>query len=289
MEIWHRIGYNENIHPKWEKTLQDSGIPYTSLPLPGQVTGTIVFDIAESDPHWNVVAEEFIPAGISNVYDTLFTPEEITSTEWVRLVPVFEQGYPQPRGSLAWHDLVRDGTCGNCGVGFVQIAPFHLAKEPHLGKNAFMSLFGTYTLLRTPNVVSALQEHGIRGHEVWNALIHRTKQPSTVVSQLVFPLSTSPGLRDADKVLADFGIRALLKEWHAICPVCGIAKYTPHTRGYMHVQSGAFPPDTDAVQSYEWFGSGRGAYREIFISNRFARLILEQGWRGVRLKPVELV
>jgi hypothetical protein len=57
----------------------------------------------------------------------------------------------------------------------------------------------------------------------------------------------------------------------------------------MHVHREAFPFDTDAIQSHEWFGSGRGAYREIFISRRLARLILDEGWRGVQLKPVELV
>ena len=46
----------------------------------------------------------------------------------------------------------------------------------------------------------------------------------------------------------------------------------------------------DVAVTDEWFGSGaRLGYREILISNRFARLILERGWRGVALKPVTLV
>ncbi len=47
--------------------------------------------------------------------------------------------------------------------------------------------------------------------------------------------------------------------------------------------------DLDMFHSFEWFGSGHAAYREIIISNHFARLILEKGWKGVRMKVIELV
>ena len=48
--------------------------------------------------------------------------------------------------------------------------------------------------------------------------------------------------------------------------------------------------DVDLQLTHEWFGAGSAiAYREILGSNRLARLILDYGWRGVTLKPVQLV
>lgn len=49
------------------------------------------------------------------------------------------------------------------------------------------------------------------------------------------------------------------------------------------------PTDVDFVRTDEWFGSGLIAFREILVSNRVARLILDKGWQGVRMKGVELV
>jgi hypothetical protein len=60
-------------------------------------------------------------------------------------------------------------------------------------------------------------------------------------------------------------------------------------RGVMYLKRDALLPGVDLMQTYEWFGSGHSAYREIIVSNRFARLILEQGWKGVRMKVVEAV
>ena len=74
-----------------------------------------------------------------------------------------------------------------------------------------------------------------------------------------------------------------------VCPVCGVTKYYPHMRGVMYLQRTALVPEADILHSHEWFGSGHAAYREILISNRFAQLILDKGWQGVRLKVVELV
>ena len=73
------------------------------------------------------------------------------------------------------------------------------------------------------------------------------------------------------------------------CPLCNVIKYYPHKRGVMYLKRDSILPDVDIMNTYEWFGSGHSAYREIIVSNRFARLIIEKGWRGVRMKVVELV
>jgi hypothetical protein len=60
-------------------------------------------------------------------------------------------------------------------------------------------------------------------------------------------------------------------------------------RGAMYLKRDALVPDVDVMQTYEWFGSGHSAYREILVSNRLARIILDEGWKGVALKVVELI
>lgn len=58
----------------------------------------------------------------------------------------------------------------------------------------------------------------------------------------------------------------------------------------MHLKREALRSDVDVLLTHEWFGSGgHMGFREILISNRLARLILEKGWGGVALKPVEII
>ena len=73
------------------------------------------------------------------------------------------------------------------------------------------------------------------------------------------------------------------------CSSCGVTKYYPHKRGVMYLKRGGTVPDVDIMQTHEWFGSRLAAYREILISNKFARLIIDKGWKGVALKVVELI
>lgn len=57
----------------------------------------------------------------------------------------------------------------------------------------------------------------------------------------------------------------------------------------MYVRREAIPEGVDFVRTHEWFGArSKAAYREILVSNRVARLVLEKGWKGVRFKVVVL-
>lgn len=273
MEIWHRTMFSkqETVDP----VLDRWGIKYKKLPLPSDHY-ILIFEIAESDHRWPQVAELIRAKNAPDLYNTVFTPEEIAAAEWTRLMPVFEQGYPAPREG--WKQITYANQCPKCGVGYRQKAPFHLEREPRLGKHSFMSLYWAYTVFVPPPVIAALAAADIRGYERWDALLHRTGQPSQVVSQLVFPAIAEASLADEDKLQPE------------TCPQCGLTKYGYHKRGYMHLRRTALRADVDIQLMQEWTGSGGyGGYREILISNRLARLILAHDWRGVRLKPVSLI
>ena len=273
MEIWHRItfGHKDNV----DAVLGLLNIEHKRSPLPGG--GYLIhIDMAESDPRWPQLEALVREKNALDICNSVFTESEVLDAEWVRLVLTFEQGYPQPEEDMAWAGRTYEGKCPRCGAGYRQKAPFRLAQEPRLGRRDFLCLYWTYTFFTTPRVLAALEEHGIRGYEVWPALLHHSGKPSEVVAQLLFPQVAAAGLAEEDKAGPE------------TCPACGRSKYRPHLRGYMHIARSALPGDTDVVQTSEWFGSGHAAYREVLISNRFARLVLEEGWRGVALKPVRL-
>jgi hypothetical protein len=58
----------------------------------------------------------------------------------------------------------------------------------------------------------------------------------------------------------------------------------------MRVKRAALQTNVDAQHANEWFGSDtKWGFREILISHRFARLIIEEGWKGAILNGLELV
>jgi len=270
MEIWHRIGFSylDGV----DAIIESLNIRYKKAPLPGGAYG-IYFDIKESDASWPEISELIRSKNAVNMYDTIFSNQEILAAEWARLQPVFEQGFPQPEDG--WEQLTYENQCPKCCTGFRQKAPLRLLKEPSMGKNDFLSPYWTCVLLCTSKVIKAIQHHKIKGYEVWPAIIHRTNEPSKIVSQLMIPHIAEPALADEDKLEL------------RVCPQCGVTTYYYHKRGYMHLKRESLLPDMDFQLSFEWFG-GEG-FREILVSKQVAKLILDEKWRGVRLKPVELI
>lgn len=275
MEIWHRISFNGDTKPDFKLCIDRLAINYKTSSLPNHIIGLIYFDIAESDPHWMEVEDLIHKFGASNIYDTVFSEDEILAAKWCRLMPVFEQGYPQPEKTWNTKRGEYEGVCPKCGVYSRQKESLRIKKEPRLGKHHFMSLFWTYVLFTTPAVLSRFASHQLQGYEVWPVLIHKTGQPSEIVSQIYIP-----NITDA----------VLIPEMdlpQSACSQCGVVKYQYHKRGYMQFSQNLLNSDLDFMLTQEWFGDGHAAFREILISNRVARLIIDHKWQGARLKPVK--
>lgn len=273
MEIWHRVtfGHKDGV----DSVIQDSGIESKRTPLPGG--GYLLhIDIEESDSQWPLVAALVREKHALDMCESKFNQEEQLSAEWLRLKPVFERGYPQPEST--WEQQTYNHICPSCGLAYDQKVPFRLKKEPRIGKHDFLSLYWAYTVFCTPKVLAAFQAGGLRGYDTWVPLVGREKLPSQVVTQLLLPQIAGPGLADEDKQQPE------------PCEACGLTKYRYHNRGYMRYRAEALHRDTDFQMTWEWFGSGsRIGFREFLISNRVARMIVAEGWRGVQLKPLELI
>jgi hypothetical protein len=202
--------------------------------------------------------------GALDLYETVFSEEEVLNAKWLRLTPWL-------RDRINWEDW-----CYECGT-FRQKSSYFLKKEPHLRKNSFFSLIWAYTFFCTHQVFDALSTQKIRGYGKWDAVIYKTKQPSTTVAQLLAAELAKPGLTQVDDLP------------RTTCEKCGITKYHPHKLGIMYFKREVLDVDLDILQSDEWFGDGHMAYREMIVSSRFARLAIENGWRGIRFKVIQLV
>lgn len=121
MEIWHRITFGRQ--DGVDSVIESLAIPHKMSPLPGR--GYVIhLDINESDPRWPQLAPLVQQKKPVDMVYTIVTKEEIVKAEWVRLVPTFERGYPQPEDG--WERVVYDNECGHCGTGYRQkmvIAP----------------------------------------------------------------------------------------------------------------------------------------------------------------------
>ena len=274
MKIWHRISFDR----RYEQVLRRLGIDYEKGITPASDYSSVVFSIHEDDPAWPEIDQLVRELDCFNMVWTRFTEEEILACEWVRLCPGFEKGYPQPERNMQYAEKTYGWTCRSCGLESEQKAAFRIKKELGMGRQDFVTLYWTYSILCTQRVVRKIQEADLHGVEIWPVVLHSRDVPSAVLSQLVFPTVAKPGLDPRDKDEPEY------------CGDCGITKYGYHSRGYMHIRREALHEDADAQLTSEWFGSDtKTGHREILISNRFARLILAEGWRGVSLKGVILV
>lgn len=277
MEILHRVGFNANSKPEFKTAIDKLKVKYSTSDLPGRPRELIFFDIAESDANWQEVTSLIETHGASDRYDTYFSDSEILDAEWLRLVPTYEHGYPQPENTWATNPTNYEILCQECGT-YHQNQNFRVKKEPKLRNNNFMTFAWAYELFATNEVFETLKNNQISGYEVWDAIIHDTDLPAETIKQMYVPNIADPGLVRIDELKSE------------ICNSCDVIKYYSHLRSIMYLRGDALDSDLDILRTYEWFGGGtKAAYREILISNRFARLIIENMWKGLRFKVIELV
>jgi hypothetical protein len=277
MDIVHSIGVNAKAKPEFLELVRTLGIRHRLTPLPGPDNALIDFEISESSHNWPEVKALIDRLGASDRYETIFEQQEIERAEWLRFSVAFQQGYPQPQSTWVTNPVNYDDFCQECGT-FRQTRPFRIAKEPSLGRNHFMTLHWGNPIFCRRDVSEELEGRKIRGFEVWDVTLNKTGDSSRRIAQLFMPQMFGPGLPDRENL----GMET--------CASCGVTKYSSHLRGVMRYRREAVDPKLDMAATHEWFGAGgKSAYREVLISNRLARLIMEKGWQGIHMKVVELV
>ena len=287
MKIWHRVGLeleDESLLQKWnikyelEYGIDDPHQPIYIRPI----------EIEETHPAWPDIANVIKgrSKGTHFVW-TEFTEEEILAAQWLMVLPARSIGHPaESHWSEAYYDL--SNQCPTCRTGWRQKAPFTIKREPRLGKYCFAGFWGGYELFCTLEVLSAFEEEGIRGYEIWPVLRgKRKREPVANLRQLIVPHVAQPALVLEEVDGGRFADEPYVPEQ---CPACGAVLYPPILRGMMPLRGEALRWDVDFQLTYEWFGSiGTVPRREILVSHRVAELYIRRKWQGLHLLPVRLV
>jgi hypothetical protein len=276
MQIWHRA----NLSPEVEPWLQDHKVRYEyvySSIDPSRVTNLLA-TVSESNSGWPHIAQ-LVTSSAVTVW-TEFTRDEILEADWLIARPEYAIGYPRPEETI-WSSLYTENRCAKCGVGWRQIAPFQIQKEPGMRRYSFASFWGGFELFCSPEVVATFESEHIEGYTIWPILLHKTGEPSRQLQQVIVPQTAEEALVEEVASSEHFA--------EHLCPNCNQTWYDHHLRGMLPLKRAALLPDVDFQRTIEWFGNGRTARREILVSRRIARLVIRNNWKGIGLSPVKLV
>ncbi len=279
MRVMHRIGYGA--HDDIEDRLISIGVCFQEVQGRAVSGSLLTFEISESDAQWPAVVELLRTRPAYNFVWTEYTRQEVLAAEWLIMAGARIVGSPQPEKANGWRAVSLEGGCTECGVGASQKAPFRVAREPRMGKHAFATLGNGWGLFCIPDVCAAFQAGGIRGFELWPVLVHRTSAPIETLWQLYVPDVAKPALVEEMAERERFASEA--------CPVCGHVRYTFYNRGMLPLRRISLARDVDLQLTHEWFGTMHAARRGLLVSHRVARLVIERGWTGLVLWPVQLI
>jgi hypothetical protein len=276
MQIWHRANLKPDVEPLLQEWQIKYEYVYSSIERT-QITHLLV-TVTESNPGWQYIAPLVNKAGVASWTD--FSREEIEHAEWLVARPNYSIGYPPPEDTI-WSKHYTETECTNCKIGWHQIAPYHIKKEPNLKRNTFASFWGGFELFCTPEVVASFEAEQIKGYVTWPILIHKTSKPSRYLRQIIVPGTAQAALVEELAKSERFA--------RHLCPSCSQTWYDTYVRGMLPLSRAALLSDVDFQRTAEWFGNGRTARQEILVSQRVAHLVLHNNWQGLMLSPVQLV
>jgi hypothetical protein len=161
------------------------------------------------------------------------------------------------------------------------VAPFQIKKEPKLGQNQFSSFGSGFELFCTPLVIEECSRRAISGFEAHPLILDKENRVARSLKQLVVTAVADPAIEE--KFVGQEQCE------QTVCPQCGRTWHVYYTRGMLPLRKSALRGDVDFQLTREWFGSGRNARREILVSQRVVRLILENRWKGAELVPIQAV
>jgi hypothetical protein len=276
MEIWRR-GHIGIEHKAFLEANAIKHEPRFSVKYPSQLRDYI-FEIPENHPAFHETMRK-----LSREYTyigTIFTDEELLNAEWCIIWGEHSIESLRPEG-YGWHQKYYADQCPNCGVGWRQIAPFRIKKEPKLGKNQFSSFGSGFELFCTPLVLDEFARQGISGFDTLPIMLDKEDHPAESLKQIIVTEVAEPAI--AEELVEHE------RYSQTDCPVCGKTWHAHYVRGMLPLRRTALKANLDFQLTDEWFGSGANARREILASQRVVRLILENKWKGAKLVPIQAV
>lgn len=275
MQYIHQFSFKVESYKNLFQLVENSGILFERVELPnGDSIATVLVD--EDHNVWTEFSKWTNHDGVIHSCETRFSKDEVREAQWLRVVNVYSNSYPEPFFSWNQHPNNYNSYCSECGT-YIQVSPFLINSEPKFRRHDFLTLHWTGGLLFTkPEIVNVLLENEIKGFEVWPVMLYGSEKKSVTLQQLYVNGQTKPGFCNNGQSVTT-------------CSTCGIAKYEYHRYGKMKYKGSSLAVDADIIRTKEWFGAGHFAYHELLISKRFAELVLKYKWNGFDMKVVELI
>jgi hypothetical protein len=297
MEIFHRIWADVQRHPDFKTAIDRLHFPYKYT---NNIVGKHVhFEISENHPHWPQIRElaarydAFSPVSVRVKYSAA----EIAAAPWLSVRATRHTGYPQPEDEYQYQVYDANDYCDRCGIHPTQAAPFRLKSAPTV-RDSFRQLNWVFDeFFVTSQVRELFDDAGIRGVGYGPCIHHSSGRPLESVSQLLVLDVLPPSLVTSE--LYTVTCRPDNEEGPAKAsggrlryaddyPYCGRVKYHWPLLGQTTYAAEAFRHAADIVKSHEWFGSGGSASREVLVSQKVCRLLIDHKLRGVSFVPVVL-
>jgi hypothetical protein len=295
MERVHRIFDNGNRQFKEFLDRAQIGHKYEE-----SIVGKTVFLlISESDPKWPQLAEYLASdPSVHHSIELRFSKREITDAPWCELGVTSHFGYPQPE--VDWHLSTYESStyCHRCGIHPLQVNPFRFRSEPKAKRSQFLQLNWAFDeFFVRPEVRTAFEQEAVSGIQFRPAVHHKSGRSLETVQQLAVLDLLPPSLvvntaqtvtckpnNEEDPIDSS---RVGRLRYPPDYPYCGRVKYVFKGEVPAFCYSGSgFANAPDFVKSFEWFGSGAAAFRQVFVSQRVVGLIQTKKWRGLGFRPV---
>jgi hypothetical protein len=296
MEIFHRIWADVKRNPQFRAAIDRLQFPY-------QYTDDIVgkhiyFEISEKHPLWPQIRElaarydAFRPRDIRVQYSR----EDIAGAAWLSIGATRFRGYPQPEADYHYQVYDPNGYCDRCEIRTSQRAPFRFRSEPK-GRDSFLQLNWVFDeFFVRPEVRELFDGAGVSGVDYGPCIHHSSGRRLESLNQLLVLTVLPPGLvttelntvtcqpNNEEGPAKSYGSRLRYSDDY---PYCGRVKYHWPLLGQTYAAE-IFGDAPDIVKSHEWFGSGGSASREVLVSQKVCRLIMDNKLRGLSLAPVAL-
>jgi hypothetical protein len=237
----------------------------------------IFFTFNEDIANWEEIERMVKAAKSVETKDTFFSDEELLQCDWARLWVMNEKDYHIHTLDSSWRLNYFKDLCFACGSYVRQDRPYMIGSNSKLTKD-FISFGGTLDFATDQFHIDEMRKAGLTGFEVWSLIRKKDRSIFDGLKQIYIPGRTiENGYVDNNE------------KKPVICQKCGAKKYSYHNYGWMEIQAEALIGAPDFVQTFEMFGDGGLAFREILISKKAIHFFIEQKWKNIKLKGVKLV
>lgn len=247
-----------------------------------EVLHSCVFDISESDPHWEQISLLLQRSRFVCISDTYYTKQELSEAAWLTMRSLWRCGYPQPEDGPGYESVTysMDGYCSSCGSGLVQNSEFRIKKPPKWGKRHFMMLNWVGDEIFVDDITKTLlSQSGLTGFSFRDVYDKKGANAFEDISQLYIENLLPDGLSTDSRYIDQVNR----------CPVCGIAKYHSTGIGSLAFREEIFDKAPDIVRTSEIFGWEHWTQREIIVSQRFYQFVIANNLgSALEFKPMYL-